>query len=243
MAALVGAIIFNLGTWYLGLPSSSSHALIGGLVGSALALHGWHVLQWPGISKIIIAMILSPILGSMISIVCMKLVRLIELKQRWSNALQLISAALLSLGHGGNDAQKTMGVIAILLFSAHLLGPTFYVPMWIVISCNLVMGLGTLAGGWRIIHTLGQKITKLNPTSGACAQTGSALTLFLANHLGIPISTTHTVTGAIAGVGAEQNWLATNWSVLKNILLAWIFTIPAAAILAALVERLLLLWK
>lgn len=243
-AALTGAISFNLLTWYLGLPSSSSHALIGGLIGAAVVEGGFHALIVSGIVKVLVAIIVSPLLGIALSMFLMWFFKYVlkGLQQttvdRWSRRFQLASSALLSLGHGGNDAQKTMGVIAVLLFSANLLGDRFYVPLWVVVSCNLLMALGTLAGGWRIVHTLGNKITKLTPLSGGCAQGAAAATLFIANGLGIPVSTTHTVTGAIIGVGTSRGRLATNWSVIQRITIAWIFTLPSAAIVAALISAL-----
>lgn len=239
-AALCGAIIWNLTTWYFGLPSSSSHALIGGLVGAAVVKGGWSVLEFSGLTKVLVAIVVSPVLGMMLGLLLMLLIKTITHKWaaasniRWFGRLQFISAALLSLGHGGNDAQKTMGIIAVLLFSSHLLNGHFYVPHWVVISCNLVMALGTLAGGWRIVDTLGKKITHLDTMSGCCAETGAAATLFLANYLGIPVSTTHTITGAIAGVGVWDSFKATQWRVIVRIVWAWIFTLPAAGIIAGI---------
>lgn len=238
-AALTGAIIWNLITWFFGLPSSSSHALIGGLVGAALYRGGIAVLEFSGLTKVIIAIVLSPLLGLILGLVLMRIVSAITYRfsqpkiQYWFGKIQFCSAAMLSLAHGGNDAQKTMGIIAVLLFSAHLLGGEFYIPLWVKISCNLVMALGTLAGGWRIVHTLGEKITKLNPMSGACAETGAAITLFAATNLGIPVSTTHTITGSIAGVGMTNRLLTPNWKTLRRIVWAWIFTLPIAALFAA----------
>lgn len=237
MAALLGAISFNLLTWYFGLPSSSSHALIGGLAGAALMQTGWHSLEFSGLYKVLIAIVLSPLLGFCLSYILIsigkKIANHIHSANKWARRFQLVSAAMLSLGHGGNDAQKTMGIIAGLLFSAGLLGANFYVPFWVVVSCNLVIALGTLAGGWRIVNTLGKKITPLKPIGGSAAETSSAIVLFLANYLGIPISTTHTVTGSIVGIGVQAGILATNWQVVKRIILAWIFTIPFAGLFAA----------
>jgi len=233
-AALSGAVIWNLVTWYFGLPSSSSHALIGGLVGAAITKGGTTVLNYMGVMKVVVSIVLSPILGFILGFILMSFANHVTANwtkiavQRWFGHIQFISAALLSLGHGGNDAQKTMGIIAVLLFSAHLLNGHFYVPLWVIISCNLIIALGTLAGGWRIIHTLGHQITKLNPMRGSCAETGAALTLFLATDLGIPVSTTHTITGAITGVGVRN----VQWAVVRRIVWAWIFTLPAAAIIA-----------
>lgn len=238
-AALTGAIIWNLLTWYFGLPSSSSHALIGGLVGAGIAKAGWGVLIWDGLTKVIVAIVLSPLLGLVIGLLLMTitnhLVRNIATQkvEKWSKRLQFVAGAALSLGHGGNDAQKTMGIIAILLFSSHLLDGHFYVPFWVIISCNFVMGLGTLSGGWRIIHTMGKKITNLNPLSGGCAATGAALTLFAATDLGIPVSTTHTVTGAIIGVGTHKGVFGAHWETVRRIVWAWLLTLPAAAFVAS----------
>jgi inorganic phosphate transporter, PiT family len=240
-AALMGAIIWNLLTWYFGLPSSSSHGLIGGLVGAALVVGGWHVLNWHGLLPVLIAIVLSPLLGLSISWLLIKLAHIFlkdinsDKAQSWAKRAQFVAGALLSLGHGGNDAQKTMGIIAVLLFSTGLLNGHFYVPFWVIISCNFVMGLGTLIGGWRIVHTLGNKITQLTPLSGGCAATGAALTLFAATDLGIPVSTTHTVTGAILGVGSTNGWLNTHWPTIRRIMWAWILTIPAAGLVASFV--------
>lgn len=238
-AALVGAIIWNMITWYFGLPSSSSHALIGGLIGAAYMRGGLAALEFNGITKVVVSIVLSPLLGLVLALFLMFVVRLITRPfsfakiNRWFSRLQFISAAMLSLGHGGNDAQKTMGVIAVLLFSEGFLGGKFYVPFWVIVSCNLVMALGTLAGGWRIVHTLGTKITRLNPMSGSCAETAAALTLFWATDLGIPVSTTHTITGAIAGVGISKGVWGIQWGTIRNILWAWLLTLPAAGLIAA----------
>lgn len=240
-AALMGAIIWNLLTWYFGLPSSSSHGLIGGLVGAALVAGGWHVLNWHGLLPVLIAIVLSPLLGLSISALLIKLTHTFlkdihsERTLCWAKRAQFFAGALLSLGHGGNDAQKTMGIIAVLLFSTGLLNGHFYVPFWVIISCNFVMGLGTLIGGWRIVRTLGSKITQLTPLSGGCAATGAALTLFVATDLGIPVSTTHTVTGAILGVGSTNGWLNTHWPTIRRIMWAWLLTIPAAGLVASFV--------
>jgi PiT family inorganic phosphate transporter len=238
MSALIGAITFNLFTWYFGLPSSSSHALIGGLIGAALAAGGVHSLNVLGISKVLASIFLSPLLGFLLAWLVMSFfLKLLPDHQSIrnksiANTFQLVTSAMLSIGHGGNDAQKTMGIIAVLLFSAGLLGHTFSVPFWVVVSCNLVMGLGTLAGGWRIVHTLGKKITPLNSLGGGCSSVSAAVTLFLANHFGIPVSTTHTVTGAITGVGSARGGQGTDWTILKKIAWAWAFTIPCAGIIA-----------
>ena len=243
-AALAGAIIWSLLTWYFGLPSSSSHALIGGLVGAALVIGGWPALNWHGLLPVLIAIILSPILGLFISWFFIKttyyVLRGVSTRhtERWAKRAQFVAGALLSLCHGGNDAQKTMGIIAVLLFSTDLLHGPFYVPFWVVISCNFVMGLGTLLGGWRIIHTMGSKLTQLTPLSGGCAATGAAITLFTATNLGIPVSTTHTVTGAILGVGTTNAWLNTHWPTVKRIMWAWVLTLPAAALVSGIVMAL-----
>lgn len=241
LAALTGAICWNLFTWYVGLPSSSSHALIGGLLGVGIAKAGFAPLEWIGITKILLAIVLSPLLGMFISAIFIFIfARLFYYStpshvDHWFRRLQLFSSACISLGHGGNDAQKTMGIISILLYSAHLIGDKFFIPLWVVISCYLVISLGTLFGGWRIVKTMGMRITKLKPFSGFCAETSSALTLFLATALGIPVSTTHTITGAIVGVGALNGVAAVRWGVARNIVWAWILTIPAAGLVGAII--------
>lgn len=239
LAALVGAISFNLITARLGLPSSSSHALMGGLVGAVVTSHGWTSIQWQGLTKVLLAIIFSPLLGILFSYIILTLIHQCfqTIQPLWAKRCQLLSAALLSLGHGGNDAQKTMGIIALLLFSTGQLGHHFYVPFWVVLGCNLVMGLGTLVGGWRIVRTLGKKLTRLEPVSGAAAETTSAIILFIATALGIPISTSHTVTGAILGVGL-YNDRGIAWRVMRKIFLAWCVTIPCAALVAAAVIEL-----
>jgi len=238
--ALVGAISWNVITWYFGIPSSSSHALIGGLAGAALAKAGLDALVGSGFFKTAVAIVASPMLGMVLGAALMIAVSWICRRQtprrvdRWFRRLQLVSASLYSLGHGGNDAQKTMGIIAMLLFSAGVSGPTFNVPFWVVLSCQAAMGLGTLFGGWRIVKTMGMRITKLQPVGGFCAETGGAITLFLATGLGVPVSTTHTITGAIVGVGSVRNAAAVRWGVAGNIVLAWVLTIPCSAAIAAL---------
>jgi inorganic phosphate transporter, PiT family len=240
-AALSGAIIWNLLTWYFGLPSSSSHSLIGGLIGASVVKGGWSVLKWHGLTPVLLAIVLSPLLGLLVSYLLIRLANFIlknvdsTKADRWAKYTQFVAGALLSLGHGGNDAQKTMGIIAVLLFSTGLLNGHFHVPFWVVISCNFIMGLGTLMGGWRIIHTMGTKLTQLTPLSGGCAATGAALTLFAATNLGIPVSTTHTVTGSIFGVGTSNAWLNTHWPTVRRIVWAWVLTIPAAGFVAAAV--------
>ncbi|HLD74961.1 MAG TPA: inorganic phosphate transporter [Bdellovibrionota bacterium] len=239
LAGLVGAIVWDLVTWYYGIPSSSSHALIGGLAGAAVAKSGIHALNSAGFLKISVSIILSPLLGFALAFFFMFLVSIIFFRtlpkkiDQWFRLLQFFSASLYSLGHGGNDAQKTMGIIAVLLFSANFLGPTFYVPLWVVLSCHAAMGFGTLFGGWRIVKTMGMKITKLKPVGGFCAETAGAATLFLATGLGIPVSTTHTITGSIIGVGAVTKLSAVRWGVAERIIWAWLFTIPASAFIAA----------
>ncbi len=247
-AALIGAICWNLLTWFFGLPSSSSHALIGGLAGTALVKGGINALQPAGFIKVGLGIVISPVAGFLLGFALTKLFKHL-LKHSTAAKLnktfagfQLASSACLSLTHGSNDAQKTMGIIAVLLFSSAWLGDTFYVPFWVIISCQLVISLGTLAGGWRITHTLGKKITELTPLSGCAAETAAALLIFAATESGVPVSTTHTVTGAITGVGSAKN-TKTHWAVLNRIFFAWLLTIPAAAFLAASIMRALIaLW-
>ncbi|WP_337181344.1 inorganic phosphate transporter [Shinella sp.] len=239
-AALMGAIIWNVVTWIFGIPSSSSHALIGGLVGAGLAKTGFDAVVWSGLLKTASAIFLSPAFGFFLALVLVLIVSWIFVRQtpfavdRTFRILQFISASLYSLGHGGNDAQKTMGIIAVLLYSQGYLGGEFYVPFWVVITCQTAMALGTLMGGWRIVHTMGSKITRLNPMQGFCAETGGAITLFAATWLGIPVSTTHTITGAIIGVGAARRVSAVRWGIAGNIVWAWIITLPSAAAISAL---------
>jgi PiT family inorganic phosphate transporter len=238
-AALIGAIVWNLVTWALGMPSSSSHALIGGLLGAGVAKAGVSVMAWSGLSKTLIAIVLSPFVGFLLALVLTAIVSWASVRStpfavdRAFRILQFVSASLYSLGHGGNDAQKTMGIIAVLLYSQGYLGSEFSVPFWVVLSCQAAMALGTLMGGWRIVRTMGLRITKLNPMQGFCAETGGAATLFMATWLGVPVSTTHTITGAIVGVGAARRVSAVRWNVASSIVWAWIFTIPAAALVAA----------
>jgi PiT family inorganic phosphate transporter len=237
--ALMGAILWNLITWGLGIPSSSSHALIGGLVGAGIAKAGLSVIVWKGLVPTTAAIVASPVIGFLLALLMVLALSWILLRRtpfavdRTFQRLQFISASLYSLGHGGNDAQKTMGIIAVLLYSQGLLGGEFHVPFWVVISCQFAMAAGTLLGGWRIVKTMGSKITRLTPMQGFCAETGGALTLFGATWLGIPVSTTHTITGAIIGVGASRRLSAVRWSVANNIVVAWIVTIPASAFIAA----------
>ncbi|MGH6809294.1 MAG: inorganic phosphate transporter [Ensifer adhaerens] len=239
-AALIGAIFWNIATWIFGIPSSSSHALIGGLVGAGLARTGGDAIVWTGLLKTVGAIFMSPMIGFFLALLLVLIVSWLFVRQtpfavdRTFRVMQFISASLYSLGHGGNDAQKTMGIIAVLLFSQGYLGSEFYVPFWVVITCQAAIALGTLFGGWRIVHTMGSKITKLNPMQGFCAETGGAITLFAATWLGIPVSTTHTITGAIIGVGAAKRVSAVRWGLAGNIVIAWFVTMPAAAAISAL---------
>jgi PiT family inorganic phosphate transporter len=241
LAALVGAILWNITTWFFGLPSSSSHALIGGLLGAAIAKAGLAPLKLAGIMKVLAAIVISPLLGIVFGLLFMFLIARLFSNftphriDVWFRKLQFISSALISLGHGGNDAQKTMGIITVLLFSTGSLGSHFYVPLWVILSCNFMIAMGTLFGGWRIVKTMGMKITKLKPVSGFCAETAGALTLFLATALGIPVSTTHTITGSIVGVGSLNGHRAVRWGVARNIVWAWLLTIPAAGLVSAAV--------
>jgi PiT family inorganic phosphate transporter len=239
-SALVGAIVWNIVTWWAGIPSSSSHALIGGLVGAGVAKAGTGAIVWAGLTKTVAAIVLSPAAGFFLALLLILAVSWMFVRQtpfavdRTFRVAQFFSASLYSLGHGGNDAQKTMGIIAVLLYSQGMLGDKFYVPLWVVLSCQSALALGTLLGGWRIVHTMGSKITRLNPMQGFCAETGGALTLFGATWLGIPVSTTHTITGAIIGVGAARRVSAVRWGIAGNIVVAWVVTLPATAAIAAL---------
>ncbi|MDT7835786.1 inorganic phosphate transporter [Aquabacterium sp. OR-4] len=238
--ALVGAITWNVITWFYGIPSSSSHALIGGICGAVIAKAGAGQLIGAGILKTVAFIFVSPALGFILGSLMMVLVawicrRTTPLKvDRWFRRLQLVSAGLYSLGHGGNDAQKTIGIIWMLLVASGYIGAGDQAPPgWVIWSCYLAIGMGTLFGGWRIVKTMGQRITKLRPVGGFCAETGGAITLFLATALGIPVSTTHTITGAIVGVGSVRNASAVRWGVAGNIVWAWVLTIPASAFVAA----------
>ena len=237
--ALGGAIVWNVVTWGFGIPSSSSHALIGGLLGAGAAKAGFGAIAWGGVAKIAGAIVLSPLLGFALAQLLGVAVAWLFVRatpytvDRSFRLLQLASASAYSLGHGGNDAQKTMGIIAVLLYSNGLIGGTFYVPFWVVLVCHLAMGLGTLSGGWRIVRTMGMRLTKLKPVQGFCAETGGAITLFLATGLGIPVSTTHTITGAIVGVGAARRLSAVRWKVAGDIVIAWVLTIPATLLCGA----------
>jgi inorganic phosphate transporter, PiT family len=238
--ALVGAMAWNIITWALGIPSSSSHALIGGLVGAGVAKVGVKAIVWEGLAKTSAAIVLSPVGGFVLAMLLFLGVSWLFARQtphavdRLFRSLQFVSAALYSIGHGGNDAQKTMGIITVLLYSQGYLGGEFHVPFWVMFSCYLAMGLGTLVGGWRIVRTMGSRITRLTPFQGFCAESGGAITLFVATGLGIPVSTTHTITGCIVGVGAARRTSAVRWNVANRIVVAWIITIPASAFIAAL---------
>jgi PiT family inorganic phosphate transporter len=239
--ALVGAIFWNVLTWYYGIPSSSSHALIGGIVGAVIAKAGASALIGAGIWKTVLFIFVSPFLGFLLGSLMMVLVSQLFRRatpskvDRWFRRLQLVSAGAYSLGHGGNDAQKTIGIIWMLLIATgYTAAGDKSPPSWVIISCYLAIAMGTMFGGWRIVKTMGQKITKLRPVGGFCAETGGAITLFLATALGIPVSTTHTITGAIVGVGSTQRASAVRWGVAGNIVWAWIFTIPASAFVAAI---------
>jgi inorganic phosphate transporter, PiT family len=241
-AALTGAIAWNLITWWAGIPSSSSHALIGGLIGAGMASAGFSAIVWKGVLKTAAAIVLSPAVGFMLALGLVLAVSWTFVRKtpyavdKVFRHLQFVSASLYSLGHGGNDAQKTMGIIAGLLFAQGHLGPHFYVPLWVVLSCQAAMALGTMFGGWRIVKTMGSKITRLTPMQGFCAETGGAVTLFAATWLGIPVSTTHTITGAIIGVGAARRVSAVRWNVASDVVTAWVITLPAAAVFSASVH-------
>ena len=238
--ALVGAITWNIITWYYGIPSSSSHALIGGLVGAAVAKAGTWALIAPGIIKTVAFIVISPLLGMTLGALMMLLVSWLFMRSspsrvdRWFRRMQLVSASAYSLGHGGNDAQKTAGIIWMLLIAAGHLGSKDPIPYWVVAACYITIAFGTAFGGWRIVKTMGQRTTKLRPVGGFCAETGGAITLFTTAALGIPVSTTHTITGAIVGVGAAQNVSAVRWGIAGTIVWAWVLTIPCSAFMAGL---------
>jgi inorganic phosphate transporter, PiT family len=238
-AALMGAIVWNILTWAMGIPSSSSHALVGGLVGAGTAKAGLGGVVWSGLSKTAAAIVLSPLVGFIFALFLVLLVSWAFVRatpfavDNTFRRLQFVSASLYSLGHGGNDAQKTMGIIAALLYSQGQLRGVFHVPLWVVLACQAAMALGTLCGGWRIVRTMGSRITRLTPMQGFCAETGGAITLFIATWFGVPVSTTHTITGAIVGVGAARRSSAVHWGVASNIVVAWVLTLPAAALIAA----------
>jgi len=237
--ALMGAIIWNVVTWLAGIPSSSSHALVGGLLGAGIAKGGLGAIVVAGVSKTVAAIFLSPAVGFFLALLLVLIVSWAFVRANPAFAdkafrgMQFVSASAYSLGHGGNDAQKTMGIIAVLLLSRAPAGSEFHVPFWVVITCQSAIALGTLFGGWRIVHTMGSKITRLSPQQGFCAETGGAITLFLATYMGIPVSTTHTITGAIVGVGAARRVSAVRWGVARSIVTAWFITMPAAAIVGA----------
>ncbi|MGA3206959.1 MAG: inorganic phosphate transporter [Syntrophales bacterium] len=242
LAALGGAITWNIITWYFGLPSSSSHALIGGLIGAGVLEGGIKVLVWNGIIKTAVFIVLSPAIGMVLGLSMMILVfnlsqsSSLQKTNRFYRRLQLLSSAIYCMGHGSNDAQKTMGVIAMILFSHGMLGPTFFVPTWVIIACYLVISLGIMSGGWRIVKTMGTKITKLQPAGGFCVEMAAAASIIGASLAGIPVSTTHTVTGAIVGVGSTKRLTAVRWGVAGNIVWAWILTIPMAALISAAIH-------
>ncbi|MES1171592.1 MAG: inorganic phosphate transporter [Bacteroidota bacterium] len=245
ISALAGAIVWNLITWWYGLPSSSSHALMGGLIGAGVSKGGFSVVGVPAVTKTAVFIVVSPVIGMLLaSLLMVALSWLLRRKtpgrvDRWFRRLQLVSAALFSLGHGSNDAQKTMGIIYVLLISKGYLTNDSAIPLWVVLLCQAAMGLGTLSGGWRIVKTMGMKLTKLKPIGGFCAETGAALMLFLAGHWGIPVSTTHTITGGIVGVGWVNKPAGVRWGVAMRIVWAWVFTIQSAAIIAAATYALL----
>jgi PiT family inorganic phosphate transporter len=243
-AGLVGAIVWDVITWYLGLPTSSSHALVGGMAGAAVASAGWQALIISGLQKIAVFIVLSPIIGLLLGFTILVIVywafhryRKVHRLNRGFRRAQLVSAAAFSLGHGANDAQKTMGVILALLIANGVVAKTASVPLWVVLSAHTAIGLGTLFGGWRIVHTMGSRITKLNPVSGMSAELAAASTLFFTAHAGIPVSTTHTITGAIVGVGTTQRLGAVRWGIAGRVVWAWVLTIPGAFVVAWLVYQ------
>jgi inorganic phosphate transporter, PiT family len=247
LAGLIGAIAWNLITWYFGLPSSSSHALIGGYAGAAIAKGGFSAIIFSGWTKTLIFIIVAPLIGLVLGYILKVAASwLLQGKSpdkinKWSRILQLFSAAAFSLGHGGNDAQKTMGIITSLLFAGGIVS-TFDVPLWVVLSAHAAIAIGTLTGGWRIVKTMGQKITKLRPIDGVCAETAAASSIFLSTFLAIPVSTTHVITGAISGVGATNRLSAVRWGVTIKIVWAWLFTIPAAGLIGFLIYQLIKLF-
>ena len=238
--ALVGAMFWNVVTWLKGVPSSSSHALVGGIIGAGVAHAGLTGVQWTGLNKTLIAIVLSPTLGLMLTMLIMLVTSWLGVRahatgaERTFRALHLVSSATYSLGHGLNDAQKTMGIIAVLLYSTGYLNGEFHVPHWVAISCYIAIGLGTLCGGWRIIETMGSRITKLSQHQGFSASTGGSVMLITASYYGIPVSTTHTITGCVIGAGAARRASAVRWGVAQSVVLAWVITIPASASVAAL---------
>jgi inorganic phosphate transporter, PiT family len=241
LATLLAACLWDLIAWYFGLPTSSSHALMGGLIGAAIAKAGVNSLIWTGIIKIVVFIFVSPVLGLVLGLLLGTIVYRIVRRRaptqvdQFFRKGQLVSAALVSLGHGGNDAQKTMGIIAGLLFSTGMLGRTFYVPVWVVLSCQAAIALGTMFGGWRIVKTMGQRVTKLRPVDGFCAESAAAITLSISSWFGIPVSTTHTITGSIMGVGTLRRFTAVRWGVAGQIVWAWVITIPFSATISAII--------
>ena len=243
-AGLIGAIFWNVLTAWLGLPSSSSHALVGGIIGAGVAKSGGHVVILNGLRKTGVFIFYSPLVGLALAFTLFVLVSWAVHRShkphkvnRFFRTMQLFSAAAFSLGHGANDAQKTMGIILALLIASGKVGPNADVPLWVVLCAHTAIALGTMFGGWRIVHTMGSRITHLKPIQGICAETGGAITLFIATGLGIPVSTTHTITGAIVGVGAARRTSAVRWNVAQRIVVAWVITLPAAALIAGLTYR------
>jgi len=238
--ALGGAIVWNIVTWMAGIPSSSSHALVGGLIGAGLTKAGLKAIVWDGVGKTAAGIVVSPAFGFAMALVLVLAVSWFFVRSRPATVdrtfrvMQFFSAAAYSLGHGGNDAQKTMGIIAVLLYAHAGHHGAFVVPLWVVLSCQAAMALGTLFGGWRIVHTMGSKITRLSPMQGFCAETAGAITLFTASYLGVPVSTTHTITGAIVGVGAARRTSAVRWGIARRIVVAWVITMPLAGLIAAM---------
>jgi len=238
--ALIGAMFWNVVTWWKGIPSSSSHALVGGLIGAGTARAGMDAVMWPGVIKTASAIVLSPMLGLLLAMTIFMVTAWLFMRvtagtsDKFFKRVHLISSAAYSLGHGANDAQKTMGLITVLLYSQGMLGGEFHVPNWVVLSCYVAISLGTLSGGWKIIETMGTRITKLSHHQGFCASASGSVMLFTASSLGIPVSTTHTITGCVVGVGAARRTSAVRWGVAKNIVVAWLITIPASAAVGAL---------
>jgi len=238
--ALIGAMVWNVVTWVKGIPSSSSHALVGGIIGAGVTHAGMSGIQWTGLNKTLIAIVLSPTLGLILTMAIMLVTSWLGVRasargaERTFRGLHLVSAGAYSLGHGLNDAQKTMGIISVLLYSTGYLHGEFHVPHWVALSCYVAIGLGTLSGGWRIIETMGTRITKLSQHQGFSASLGGSVMLFAASYLGIPVSTTHTITGCVIGAGAARRASAVNWGIARNVMIAWVITIPASAAVAAL---------
>ena len=245
LCALLSAIIWNLITWYYGIPSSSSHALIGGLMGAAISKGGYHVVLFDGVTKkVLLPMVISPLIGFVIGFFCMVLILWVSARanpytaNKYFKKLQLISSGVMALSHGSNDAQKTMGIITMALVSYHTL-PTFEVPYWVILGCALTMGMGTMGGGWRIIRTMGTKMIKLKPVHGFAAETSAAAVILTASHFGIPVSTTHVISTAIMGVGSTRGIHALKWGIVGNIVMAWVLTIPVCMVIAAILYRVL----